>query len=101
MDNDILKNLQDAALLIYEERAMDLLKSDKEYQQLSEREKDCEKGFQQIQEILPKSDLKVMGDLLNLRDREAALYNFWVFVIGIETGICFIDLLYRNKYNAS
>lgn len=97
MDNDILKNLQDAALLIYEERAMDLLKSDKEYQQLSEREKDCEKGFQQIQEILPKSDLKVMGDLLNLRDREAALYNFWVFVVGVNIGFLIKDLLDRTK----
>lgn len=101
MDNDVLKNLQDAALLVYEGRAMELLKSDKEYQQLSELEKECEREFQQIQETLPKSDLKVMSDLLNLRDRQAMLYNFWIFAIGIETGISFMDLLYRNKYNAS
>lgn len=96
MDNEILKNLQDAALLIYEGRAMELLKKDKEYQQLSEWEKGYENGLQQIQEKLPKSDSKVMSDLLNLRDREAALYNFWVFVVGVNVGFLIRDILKRK-----
>lgn len=96
MDNDILKNLQDAALLVYEERAMALLKSDQEYQQLSEQEKDCEKEYQQIQEILPKSDLKVMNNLLDIRDREFTLYSFWTFMVGVNIGFLIKGVLDRK-----
>lgn len=105
MEREILKKIQDTAFQIYGERAMELLKCDCEYQQLSEQEQECERKYQRILEILPKEDVAALADLLSCRDREAILFNFWTFVVGIEVGASFKDLLSgiqsSNKINGS
>ncbi|MDY3918206.1 MAG: hypothetical protein SOZ59_04285 [Candidatus Limivivens sp.] len=73
---EMLKKLQEAALLLHEEPAVHLLKMDREYQKLSEYEKKCEHFYQQLQEILPKEDAASLAEILNVRDREAILYHF-------------------------
>lgn len=93
MDQEILKKIQDAAFQIYEERAMELLKRDCEYQRLSVQEQECEQKYQQIQEILPKEDVETLTKMLSFRDREAILLNFWTFIVGMEVGASFADLL--------
>lgn len=105
MDQEILKKIQDAAFQVYEERAMELLKQDYEYQQLSKQEQECEQRYQQIQEILPKEDVETLTEMSCFRDREAILLNFWTFIVGMEVGASFADLLNeirdKDKMNGS
>lgn len=97
MDDEILKKIQDAAFQVYEERAMDLLKKDEEYQRLSKQEEEYERRYQRILELLPKEDGAILADLSNFRDREAVLLNFWTFIAGVEVGMLLERLSDRDK----
>lgn len=95
MDEGMLKKVQAAAAQIYEERAMQLLKRDREYEELSALMKECEQQYQWIQEILPKENVETLANLWNCRDREAALLNFWTFIVGVEVGRLFSESVVR------
>lgn len=90
MNKDMLENIQNTILALCDEELVQrFLKKDKQYQEIARLLHDSEKSCECILKRLSEEDRDRLEQMLWLKDREGALYDFWVFAAGFYAGAYF------------
>lgn len=89
MNQEILEKIKDMLPQIYEDKVLRLLEKDLQYQTISQKQSKAEDKFIQLEKSLSHDTVDTIESLLEIRDTEHMICNFWVFVVGFEYGLSF------------